>query len=99
MDSVEKTTIRKIYLRLLPLLFVAYFVCYLDRINVGFAALTMSKDLGFTATVFALGATAFFWCKNAAGGLAKGNAGHSSRILPGGILTGGLTWTGCLPCT
>jgi hypothetical protein len=42
-DSVEKTTIRKIYVRLLPLLFAAYFICYLDRINVGFAALTMNK--------------------------------------------------------
>jgi MFS transporter, ACS family, tartrate transporter len=60
-DSVERTTIRKVYARLLPLLFVAYFVCYLDRINVGFAALTMNKELGFTATVFSLGATAFFW--------------------------------------
>jgi hypothetical protein len=60
-DTVEKTTIRKIYVRLLPLLFVAYFIGYLDRINVGFAALTMNKDLGFTATVYALGATAFFW--------------------------------------
>jgi len=59
--DVERTAIRKIYLRLLPLLFLAYFVCYLDRINVGFAALTMNKDLGFTATVFALGASAFFW--------------------------------------
>src|SRR5258708_12550688 len=59
--NIEKTTIRKVYLRLLPLLFVSYFVCYLDRINVGFAALTMNKDLGFTATVFALPATAFFW--------------------------------------
>ena len=59
--NVEKTTIRKAYLRLLPLLFVAYFICYVDRINVGFAALTMNKDLGFTATVYALAATAFFW--------------------------------------
>jgi MFS transporter, ACS family, tartrate transporter len=59
--NVEKTTIRKVYLRLLPLLFVAYFICYVDRINVGFAALTMNKDLGFTATVYALAATAFFW--------------------------------------
>ncbi|MBV8827302.1 MAG: MFS transporter [Bradyrhizobiaceae bacterium] len=59
--DVERTAIRKIYMRLLPLLFISYFVCYLDRINVGFAALTMNKDLGFTATVFALGATAFFW--------------------------------------
>jgi MFS transporter, ACS family, tartrate transporter len=60
-SSVEKRTIRRIYLRLLPLLFISYFICYLDRINVGFAALTMNKDLGFSATVFALGATAFFW--------------------------------------
>jgi len=60
-ESVEKTTIHKIYVRLLPLLFGAYFICYLDRINVGFAALTMNTDLGFTATVYALGATAFFW--------------------------------------
>jgi len=59
--NVEKTTIRKVYFRLLPLLFLAYFICYLDRINVGFAALTMNKDLGFTATVYALAATAFFW--------------------------------------
>ena len=59
--DVERTAIRKIYRRLLPLLFISYFICYLDRINVGFAALTMNKDLGFTATVFALGATAFFW--------------------------------------
>src|ERR1043166_2441833 len=59
--DVERTAIRKIYMRLLPLLFVSYFVCYLDRINVGFAALTMNKDLGFTASVFALGASCFFW--------------------------------------
>jgi ACS family tartrate transporter-like MFS transporter len=60
-SSVEQTAIRKVYLRLLPLLFLAYFVCYLDRINVGFAALTMNKELGFNASIFAFGATAFFW--------------------------------------
>jgi len=60
-SAVERSTIRKIYLRLLPLLFLAYFVCYLDRINVGFAALTMNKELGFNATIFAFGASAFFW--------------------------------------
>src|SRR5258708_34809697 len=59
--SVETRTIRKVYLRLLPLLFLAYFVCYLDRVNVGFAALTMNKELGFNASIFAFGATAFFW--------------------------------------
>jgi len=60
-SAVERTAIRKIYLRLLPLLFLSYFVCYLDRINVGFAALTMNKELGFNASIFAFGATAFFW--------------------------------------
>ncbi len=60
-ESIEKTTIRKLYRRLLPFTFVLYFICYLDRINVGFAALTMNKDLGFTASIFALGASAFFW--------------------------------------
>jgi S-sulfosulfanyl-L-cysteine sulfohydrolase len=60
-SDIERTTIRKVCLRLLPLLFISYFVCYLDRINVGFAALTMNKDLGFTATIYALGASAFFW--------------------------------------
>ncbi|MBV8169777.1 MAG: MFS transporter [Alphaproteobacteria bacterium] len=60
-SSVEQRAIRKIYVRLLPLLFLAYFVCYLDRINVGFAALTMNKELGFNATIFAFGATMFFW--------------------------------------
>src|SRR5258708_25902645 len=58
--SVERTTIRKVYWRLLPLLFVAYFVCYLDRINIGFAALTMNKELGFSATVFGWGAGIFY---------------------------------------
>jgi ACS family tartrate transporter-like MFS transporter len=59
--SIETRTIRKVYFRLLPLLFLAYFVCYLDRINVGFAALTMNKELGFNASIFAFGATMFFW--------------------------------------
>jgi ACS family tartrate transporter-like MFS transporter len=59
--SVERATIRKLYLRLLPFTFILYFVCYLDRINVGFAALTMNTDLGFTASVYALGASFFFW--------------------------------------
>ena len=60
-QSIERATIRKLYRRLVPFSFVLYFICYLDRINVGFAALTMNKDLGFTASIFALGASCFFW--------------------------------------
>jgi D-galactonate transporter len=60
-QPVEKATIRKLYRRLVPFTFILYFICYLDRINVGFAALTMNKDLGFTPAIFAFGASAFFW--------------------------------------
>ena len=41
-DMVEKSTASKVYWRLLPLAILTYFLCYLDRINVGFAALTMN---------------------------------------------------------
>ena len=44
--SIERQTMKKVYLRLLPFCFVLYFICYLDRVNIGFAALTMNKDLG-----------------------------------------------------
>jgi MFS transporter, ACS family, tartrate transporter len=40
---------------------LCYFVCYLDRVNVGFAALQMNSDLGFTATMFGWGAGIFFF--------------------------------------
>jgi len=59
--SIEQQTMTKVYLRLLPFCFVLYFICYLDRVNVGFAALTMNKDLGLSSYVFGLGAGAFFW--------------------------------------
>ena len=50
---VEQTTMRKVYWRLLPFAILTYFLCYLDRINVGFAALTMNKDLGLDPATFA----------------------------------------------
>ena len=46
--SVEQATMRKVYLRLLPLAMLVYFFCYLDRINVSFAALQMNKDIGLS---------------------------------------------------
>lgn len=51
---------RRIFLRLLPFLFVLYIINYLDRVNVAYAALTMSKDLGFSDEVFGTGAGIFF---------------------------------------
>ena len=59
--AIERQTMKKVYLRLLPFCFVLYFICYLDRVNIGFAALTMNKDIGLSAYVFGLGAGAFFW--------------------------------------
>jgi ACS family tartrate transporter-like MFS transporter len=59
--SIERQTMKKVYLRLLPFCFVLYFICYLDRVNIGFAALTMNKDLGLSSYIFGLGAGAFFW--------------------------------------
>jgi D-galactonate transporter len=61
MDTVEQRTIRKVSLRLVPFLMLCYFVAYLDRVNVGFAALTMNKALGISASVFGTGAGIFFF--------------------------------------
>src|ERR1700752_5463876 len=60
MDAVEARTIAKVSGRLVPFLVVCYFVAYLDRVNVGFAALTMNEDLGLSQTAFGFGAGIFF---------------------------------------
>jgi len=60
-QAVEKSAIRKVYLRLLPIAIITYFLCYVDRINVGFAALTMRGDLGMTTTDFGFAAGIFYW--------------------------------------
>jgi ACS family tartrate transporter-like MFS transporter len=49
---IERQTMRKVYLRILPLTFVLYLICYLDRVNISFAALTMNRDLGLSAYVY-----------------------------------------------
>src|SRR6201995_3417406 len=59
--AIERATMGKVYWRLLPLAILTYFLCYLDRINVGFAALTMNKDLGLDAATYGMAAGAFFW--------------------------------------
>lgn len=56
----EKQVMGKIFWRLVPLLMALYVLSYIDRINVGFAALTMNKDLGLSAYVFGWGAGIFF---------------------------------------
>jgi MFS transporter, ACS family, tartrate transporter len=62
MDNlIEKSAMRKIYLRLLPFAILSYFLAYVDRINVGFAALTMRTDLGMSATAFGFATGLFYW--------------------------------------
>ena len=54
-DQINRdAAIRKVWWRLIPFLFVLYIFNYLDRINIGFAALSMNKDLVLTATTFGL---------------------------------------------
>jgi ACS family tartrate transporter-like MFS transporter len=59
-SALEQVTMRKVYLRLLPLAMIVYFFCYLDRINVSFAALQMNADIGLTAAAYGLSSTAFY---------------------------------------
>ncbi|TGE01345.1 MFS transporter [Methylobacterium nonmethylotrophicum] len=51
---------RKVGLRLIPFLVLCYFIAYVDRVNVGFAALTMNRDLGLSTAAFGLGGGLFF---------------------------------------
>jgi len=59
-DDLRRRVHRKIFWRLIPFLMVCYAVAYLDRVNVGFAKLGMSADLGLSEGVYGLGAGIFF---------------------------------------
>jgi ACS family tartrate transporter-like MFS transporter len=60
LSTEERAVIRKAMWRLLPFLVFCYFIAYLDRVNVGFAALTMNADLAVSATEFGRAAGIFF---------------------------------------
>ena len=60
-NSIEAVTSRKVRVRLLPLLFALYIVAFLDRVNIGFAALTMNRELAITSQQFGFAAGIFFW--------------------------------------
>ena len=59
-SDIERATMRRVILRLVPFLMVCYFFALLDRVNIGFAALQMNKDLGLTPAIFGFGASLFF---------------------------------------
>lgn len=60
-SAIEKSAMRKIYIRLLPFAVLSYILAYIDRINVGFAALTMRGDLGMSAADFGFATGTFYW--------------------------------------
>jgi MFS transporter, ACS family, tartrate transporter len=60
MDELEKRTMDKVTWRLVPFLMLCYFIAYLDRVNVGFAGATMSRDLALSAGAFGGAAGIFF---------------------------------------
>src|SRR5262245_52396696 len=60
-DSLHARTIRRVKRRLVPFLALLYFIAYLDRVNVGFAALQMNEALGFSSRVYGFGAGIFFF--------------------------------------
>lgn len=59
-DTLASATVRRITRRLLPFLWLLYVIAYLDRVNVAYAALEMTRDLAFSDRVFGLGAGIFF---------------------------------------
>src|SRR6516162_7285378 len=60
-NRIEAATLWKIRVRLLPFLLVLYVVAFIDRINLGFAALTMNRELAITSQPFGFAAGVFFW--------------------------------------
>src|SRR6266404_5693192 len=60
LPKIETETMRRITWRLLPFFMVCYFIAYVDRVNGGFAALQMNKDLGLTQAAFGLGGGLFY---------------------------------------
>jgi MFS transporter, ACS family, tartrate transporter len=59
-SAIARSALRRVTRRLMPFLFLLYLLNFLDRVNVGFAALQMNRDLGFGPRVYGLGAGIFF---------------------------------------
>jgi MFS transporter, ACS family, tartrate transporter len=59
--SIDATTLHRVRIRILPFISVLFVVCFLDRINIGFAALTMNKELAITNQQFGLLVGVFFF--------------------------------------
>ena len=60
-SAIETRTIRKLHTRIIPFVFVLFVISFLDRINIGFAALTMNRELAITSQEYGLVAGVFFF--------------------------------------
>ena len=60
-SELEARVLRKVTWRIIPFVMLLYFVAFIDRVNIGFAALTMNRDIGLSPTAFGFGAGIFFW--------------------------------------
>src|SRR4051812_39882442 len=58
--DIGAETMRRVSMRPVPLLTISSLLCYIDRVNAGFAALQMNQHLGLTAAMFGFGATLFY---------------------------------------
>jgi len=70
---LPQRTVRRVNRRLMPYLVLLYVVAYLDRVNVGYAGLQMTRELGFSNEVFGFGGGIFF-------------LGYTLLEIPGGVL-------------
>ena len=59
-EALEASTVRTVFWRLMPFLLLSYLICYIDRVNVGFASLQMNKAVGISPEIYGLGAGIFF---------------------------------------
>src|SRR5689334_3815280 len=56
----ERAVVRKVFLRIIPLLFILYIIAYIDRANIGYAALQMNAELALSSEAFGFAAGVFF---------------------------------------
>src|SRR4051794_578807 len=59
-SELGQRTLRKVAWRLIPFMGLLYFLAFVDRVNIGFAALTMNADLGLTSSMFGFASGIFF---------------------------------------
>lgn len=58
--GLERRTIKRVSWRIVPFIMLLYFIAFLDRVNIGFASITMNEDIGLSSTAYGIGAGIFF---------------------------------------